>query len=116
MKSFDRAGRDIELGIAINGPIDRVEKEVLISGTSDPVVGYDVTRAHDDESTTAHAEWQIVAHLHAFLHGDDTESVFWSHIWQTFEIGSTIVFGHLALAVADFTPSGLGGGYKGGDL
>ena len=58
LKSFDRTRREMKLGVAIHGPVDRIEEECLAAGISKAAVGENVSGTDDDQPSTRHTEGQ----------------------------------------------------------
>src|ERR1700694_2093577 len=101
LKTLDGPGGDVELRVAVHGPVHGGEEEVEVADVDDAVVGDQVGRAKNGEAAAPHAEGQVVRGLEAL--GDDHDP----------ELADQILAGggrrRDVQAVAGFAPGGLAG-------
>ena len=73
LKARDGARGGVELGVAVDRPVDGVEEDALVAGDADAVVGGEIGVAEDDQAAAAHGEGDVFRRGDALGGDDDAE-------------------------------------------
>src|ERR1035437_2748850 len=104
LEAFDGPSGNVELAVAIDGPVHGAEKNVPVADEREAGVGDEIAGAEDDDPAAANAERELVADTDAFGRDDHAEPVGRRHAGERVDVAGTAGARRTAEAITGLAP------------